>query len=107
MQTCKTRGRFWQNRSPHPPHPGLLRAGGWGVPAAARPRAPQLEPGSAPPGFAGVYVRAPPCQTRAGQEPKSKPCILHVTQETRDRKSRFLTVPLGLPPIDTFTHREV
>lgn len=26
-------------------------------------------------GLTGVYVRAPPCQTLSGQEPKSKPCI--------------------------------
>lgn len=62
--------------------------------------APQLEAGSAPPGSLVCMSELLRAKRFRAKNQKASP-VLHVTEETRDWKSRFLTVPLGLPPFDT------
>lgn len=64
----------WQE--PPLPFSSLWAAEGWlGNPEAARFQVPELEAGSSAPGLTVMYVRAPQCQSDAGQEQKSERCI--------------------------------
>lgn len=94
----KLHRRCWQE--PPLPFSSPWAAEGWlGNPEAARFQVPELEAGSSAPGLTVMYVRAPQCQSDAGQEQKSERCIKcsRRNDELKNEKADFPVCPVVFP----------